>query len=87
MPDPAPAPVLDQFSSPIRKLVPFFKRSRDAWKAKYMKLKAARKLMENQVRAVEKSREIWKQRAETSEARLAEVESELERLKKTASKR
>ncbi len=82
-----PAEVLDQFSSPIRKLVPFFKKSRDRWKAKYMKLKAARKLMQNQVRAVEKSREMWKQRAEASEERLAELESELQHLKKTAPRR
>lgn len=82
-----PTQVLDQFSSPIRKLVPFFKKSRDAWKAKYMNVKAARKLMQNQVRAVEKSREIWKQRAETFEARVTELESELAALKMAAPKR
>ena len=73
--------LLDEFSSPARKLLPFFKKSRDGWKGKYKELKMTCKLLRNQTRAVENSRECWRQRAETSEARVAELERELEQLK------
>ena len=47
------------WKSPLRKLARFFGRSRDRWKAKYAALKKSFKLLVNQVRAVEKSREKW----------------------------
>jgi chromosome segregation ATPase len=60
--------------SPLRKLVRFFERSRDRWKAKYQNLKRERKRMQNQVRAVEKSREQWAARAKAAEQRVAELQ-------------
>lgn len=69
------------FLSPMRKLVPFFQQSRDRWKGKYQKLQRTCKLLRNQTRAVEKSRESWRQRAEAAETRMAEVVQELEQLK------
>ncbi|MGH7970383.1 MAG: hypothetical protein ACREIC_16795 [Limisphaerales bacterium] len=42
----------EHWKSPLRKLVQFFKASRDRWKAKYMDMKEEFKLMGNQVRAV-----------------------------------
>lgn len=63
-----------KWKSPLRKLVEFFERSRDRWKAKYQELKRQWKGMQNQVRAVEKSRELWALRAKQAEQRVAELE-------------
>lgn len=70
-----------QFSSPMSKLVRFFERSRDRWKAKHRKLKDERKLLLNQTRAVEKSRGAWRGRASSAEQRVTELERELADLK------
>jgi hypothetical protein len=72
---------LDEFSSSLSKLARFFKRSRDGWKAKHHELKAEAKLLRNQTRAVEKSREQWRERASVAEQRVAELEVQLEQLK------
>lgn len=63
--------------SPVRKLMRFFERSRDKWKAKFQQLKCKLKGMENQVRAVEKSRKKWADRARQAERRLRELEQQL----------
>ena len=72
------------FRSPLRKLVRFFERSRDGWKAKYQKAKQLCKKLSNQVRAVEKSREHWKGIARQSQQQLEEVQRELEAVKSSA---
>jgi chromosome segregation ATPase len=72
---------LDELSSPPGKLLPFFKKSRDGWKDKHHEVKDECKLMSNQVRAVEKSREKWRGRAEAAEQRMKELEREIEQLK------
>jgi Skp family chaperone for outer membrane proteins len=73
---------IDEFSSPLKKLVQFFQASRDSWKAKYQAIKADHKLLQNQTRAVEKSRELWRKRAFKSQKRLKELERELDNQKK-----
>ena len=50
----------DELKSPVRKLVRFFRSSRDGWKSKYQEAKRNNKRLVNQVRVVEKSREHWK---------------------------
>lgn len=72
---------LSQFTSPVSKLVRFFESSRDGWKQKHRELKRACKLLMNQTRAVEKSRESWRERVATAEQRVAELEREIESLK------
>ena len=72
---------LDQFSSPASKLVRFFKNGRDKWKAKQAEWKKKCKKLENQTRAVEKSRAEWRDRARAAEQRTAELEREVEELK------
>jgi muramoyltetrapeptide carboxypeptidase LdcA involved in peptidoglycan recycling len=69
------------FKSPVMKLVRFFKRSRDKWKAKHHKVKQELKLMGNQVRAVEKSRAHWKEVAQQERQRVRELSRELEKQK------
>jgi len=70
------------FKSPTRKLLTFFHRSRDRWKAKCQEAKRVSKLLANQTRAVEKSREQWKQTAEEAQQRVRELERELTALKR-----
>jgi Skp family chaperone for outer membrane proteins len=72
---------LSKFSSPAGKLVKFFERSRDGWKAKQQKLKEQQKLLQNQTRAVEKSRDEWRKRASEAQQRVKELEREVEELK------
>jgi peptidoglycan hydrolase CwlO-like protein len=78
----AVAGAVDEFRSPLRKLVRFFQHSRDNWKGKCQEAKQQCKLMGNQVRAVQKSRAEWRSRAEQSEQRVHELEQELAELKR-----
>lgn len=72
---------VDQYSTPRKKLLRFFMRSRDGWKEKCQEARKQRKLMANQVRAVEKSREQWRTVAEERKRRVAELEAEVAELK------
>ena len=69
-----------EFKSPLKKLVSFFEKSRDNWKAKYIAKRDQAILLANQVRAVEKSREFWRTIAE-------EAKRELDELKQAEKKR
>jgi len=70
-----------EYTSPLRKLVRFFKSSRDKWKAKYHEVKKQLKLSQNQIRAVEKSRARWRQDAENARAEADSLRTELKALK------
>jgi len=72
------------FRSPVSKLMKFFRKSRDRWKAKCQEAKRANKLLANQTRAVEKSRERWKEAARAAQRQLRELEREVEELKSAA---
>ena len=74
----------DELKSPVRKLVRFFRSSRDGWKSKYQEAKRKIKRLVNQVRAVEKSREHWKQVAKAEGRRVRGLERELEAIKNLA---
>jgi hypothetical protein len=78
---------VDEFRSPVRKLVRFFQRSRDNWKRKCIEAKRRCKLLANQVRAVEKSRAEWRARAEELAERVSRLEGELSELKRRAAPR
>jgi hypothetical protein len=69
-----------EFVSPARKLVRFFLGSRDKWKGKCQAAKAENKLLKNQTRAVERSRDVWKKRAQEQARRVAELERELQKI-------
>jgi hypothetical protein len=70
------------YRSPLSKLVTFFRRSRDRWKAKHHELKRVLKCERNQRWAVEKSRQQWRERAEQAEQQRAALERELATAKK-----
>ena len=59
-----------KYLSPQHKVLQFLQRSRDLWKKKHHELKMQIKLAANQVRAVETSRQMWRERAEAAEAEL-----------------
>lgn len=71
-------------TSPIRKLMRFFKSSRDKWKAKYSELRKQYRVVDNKVRAVTKSRERWRQMAEQAQQEVRRLQEELERIKQSA---
>jgi len=63
-----------QYKSPRRKLVKFFEKSRNQWKAKSIAAKAQLKYLKNRIRYLEVSQAKWKSKA-------LELETELARLK------
>jgi hypothetical protein len=65
---------IDQYRSPPHKIVAMLKKGRDDLRVKYRELMKQRRGAENQVRAVEKSRAMWQQRAEAAEAELRELQ-------------
>jgi len=73
-----------EFTSPTRKLVGCFWNSRNKWKQKCQQSKRQNKLLKNQTRAVERSRDQWKELARERAKRLAELEQELELEKNNA---
>lgn len=68
-----------EYTSPIRKLVHFFRKSRDHWKEKCQAAKSENKLLSNQARAVEQSREHWKEVARERAQKISALEQELEK--------
>ena len=74
----------DEWRSPLRKLTRFFLGSRDRWKSKYMAIKKRCKELGSQVRAVEKSREKWKQDAKHALQQVRQLQQELDDFKKSA---
>ena len=68
-----------EYSTPLRKLMRFFRKSRDGWKQKCLKTKHANKLLKNQVRAVERSRQQWREQALERQRRIDELEAELQK--------
>lgn len=62
------------YKSPIRKLVRFFEKSRDQWKAKCLEAKATAKGLKHRIGYLEQSKMEWKTKAK-------ELEKELVRMK------
>ena len=74
-----------ELKSPLPKLVQFFQRSRNGWKAKYRALKDECRLLGNQVRAVEKSREKWRREAQQAQRQIRQLQQELQAYQKSIS--
>lgn len=68
--------------TPLPKLLRLFHDSRAKWKQKYAESSKKNKLLNNQVRAVEKSREQWRQLAEQAQQEARWLREELESLKR-----
>ena len=72
------------YKSPVDKLLKCFRKGRDGWKVKCQEAKRSNKLLANQTRAVEKSREHWKQVARAAQRQVQELERQVQDLKCTA---
>ena len=68
------------YTSPARKLIRFFHKSRDQWKAKCQSAKATVKRLENRVRFLEKSKDNWKAKTKALEAENARLKAQVEKL-------
>lgn len=64
-----------KYKSPQRKLVKFFEKSRNQWKAKCLEAKKAIKQLKNRIRFLEKSKKEWKSRTKELEAELAQMKA------------
>ena len=64
---------LDEYRSPPHKVIAMLKKGRDGLRVKYRELMKQRRVAENQVRAVEDSRAMWRARAEAAEAELRDL--------------
>ena len=69
------------YTSPPRKLIRFFEKSRDQWKAKCQRAKATVKRLENRVRFLEKSKTDWKARAQALEKENAHLKAQAQSLR------
>ncbi len=74
-----------EWKSPVRKLIAFFQKSRDGWRATQQASQVSLKKEQNQVRAVEKSRANWRAKAEAEERLVASQAAEIAALKKGVS--
>jgi uncharacterized protein YlxW (UPF0749 family) len=82
--------VVEEYKSPVRKLVPFFKNSRDKWKEKCQAAKYQVKLLRNRIRQMEKRDNNLKQEVKALKKQLQHVKDkekklihEVEQLKKS----
>lgn len=72
---------VEMFRSPRKKLLRFFVRSRNGWKAKCQTAKVRVKRLGSRVQKLTDSRDRWKGRAQALGSELARVQAELEALK------
>jgi peptidoglycan hydrolase CwlO-like protein len=79
----------DSYKSPARKLVPFFEKSRNKWKAKCQEAKYQVKVLKNKIRYMDKSKEKFKMRVKELENEICQInakekqmEQEISELKK-----
>ena len=68
------------YKSPQRKLVKFFEKSRDSWKAKCREAKRTVKRLKNRIRFLQQSKGEWKNRAQNLECEIQRLNVEKESL-------
>jgi septal ring factor EnvC (AmiA/AmiB activator) len=67
------------YKSPRRKLVQFFEKSRDQWKAKCLEAKATAKGLKHRIRYLQESKMEWKTKAKELEQELARMKAQQSR--------
>ena len=67
------------YKIPVRKLMRFFEKSRDQWKAKCLGDKASVKGLKHRIRYLEQSKAEWKTKAKELEAELARMKAQQNR--------
>ena len=68
------------FRSPLRKLVAFFKASRDKWKEKCRRTKYELKLLKRRFENLQLNRDQWRQDYQQAEAKREELQARSEHL-------
>ena len=66
------------YQSPKHKLLAFFERSRNQWRARAKEYQQEKRVLQIHLRDVEASRDHWKQRAKRQEEELRSLRKELE---------
>lgn len=69
-----------EFRSPLRKLVTFFKASRDNWKEKCQRAKYERKLLKRRLENLQKRHDTWRQRYQEAAEQRDQVQARREHL-------
>ena len=69
------------YRSPLKKLVRFFRRSRDGWKRKCQEAKRKLKSFDVRLRVLRQNRDRWKELARQQQAELGRLREELEAVK------
>jgi seryl-tRNA synthetase len=69
------------YSSPVYKLIAFFRKSRDGWKRKAKDRNLRIKRLVNRVVGLKESRRKWKEKAKAQQAQIARLTEELEQQK------
>ena len=67
------------YKSPVKKLVRFFEKSRDQWKAKCLEAKATAKGLKHRIGYLEQSKMEWKTKAKELEKELARMKAQQNR--------
>lgn len=65
-----------EFRSPVKKLLSFFRRSRDQWKQKCQQAKLRVKRLQTKVSDLQASRGEWKHKARQAQAELDRLQRE-----------
>lgn len=71
-----------EYKSPDYKLLPFFRRSRDGWKAKAKRRHLRIRELTKRIDALEDSRRKWREKVETYQSRVETLKRELEEQKR-----
>jgi len=69
-----------EFRSPLRKLVAFFRVSRDNWKEKCQQVKYQLKLLKRRFENLQKNRNLWQQRYREAETGREQLQAQREHL-------
>jgi chromosome segregation ATPase len=76
-----PVDEFENYTSPIRVLARFFKKSRDQWKEKCIEVKRQIKGLKNQIYQLHKSRQSWKEQALAQAKEFEALQAEFEQFK------
>ena len=71
-----------EYKSPDYKLLPFFRRSRDGWKAKAKHRHLRIRELMKRIAALEDSRKKWREKVETYKSHIETLKQELEEQKR-----
>ena len=75
------------YRSPLHKLLNFFRKSRDGWKAKCLAAKRKGKALANNIAALTKSRDRWKVQSRQQREEIEQLRQELEQAKNSPQSR